>query len=244
MTDPKPLPTPDVRYMFDQSGKPTQHAYEFLERLVKVTRDANTAIAALQAASNAPSNATYIVQALNGSLSAERRLQVAAPITLTDGGANADITVAINAPVELQVLRNENDTNQNLTTIIPHDDTVPTSSEGDQILTQAITVGGSGANRVRCQVVVMGAVASANNALTVALFRGTVCLDVKEHVFTTTNFPSTITIDFMETPAAGAQTYSVRAGPSASTARINGTSAARLFGGASKCSLTVTEYKG
>lgn len=95
MTDPKPLPHPDVRYMLDASGKPTQQAYEFLERLVKVTKDANAAIAALQATTYAPTGAQYVLVANDGTLSADRKLTAGANISLTDGGANGDLTIAV-----------------------------------------------------------------------------------------------------------------------------------------------------
>jgi len=41
----------------------------------------------------APVDASYVVIALSGSLDAERRLQVGTGLTLTDGGANGDITI-------------------------------------------------------------------------------------------------------------------------------------------------------
>lgn len=46
----------------------------------------------------APDSASYITVALSGSLSAERRLQVASPISLADGGANGDITIGLTVP--------------------------------------------------------------------------------------------------------------------------------------------------
>lgn len=101
MSDPKPLPHPDVRYMFDASGKPTQQAYEFLERLVKVAKDANEAIAAAQAAitalgTPAQNNLAFVTIGNTGSLSAERAITAGAEISVTDGGANAGVTIAYN----------------------------------------------------------------------------------------------------------------------------------------------------
>ena len=43
----------------------------------------------------APTNATYVVVSLSGSLSAERRAQASSPLSLTDGGANGDLTWGI-----------------------------------------------------------------------------------------------------------------------------------------------------
>ncbi len=45
------------------------------------------------AAGGAPTGAQYVVIALDGTLTAERRLQVAKPLRLTDGGANGDVTL-------------------------------------------------------------------------------------------------------------------------------------------------------
>jgi len=42
---------------------------------------------------NAPSNAPFVVQALNALLSAERVLAINLPLQLTDGGANGNITI-------------------------------------------------------------------------------------------------------------------------------------------------------
>ena len=48
----------------------------------------------------APADAPYVVVTLNGDLSAERRLQVGAILSLTDGGANGDITVGLDSKDE------------------------------------------------------------------------------------------------------------------------------------------------
>ena len=47
------------------------------------------------AGGGAPTNATYVVVSLSGSLSAERRAQASSPLSLTDGGANGDLTWGI-----------------------------------------------------------------------------------------------------------------------------------------------------
>lgn len=47
----------------------------------------------------APTTASYVVVGLDGTLTAERRLQVSADLSLTDGGANGDITVGLAAGV-------------------------------------------------------------------------------------------------------------------------------------------------
>lgn len=51
----------------------------------------------------APTTAQYVVMALDGTLTAERKLTVTSPITLTDGGANGNATLALSTPA-LQAL--------------------------------------------------------------------------------------------------------------------------------------------
>lgn len=50
-------------------------------------------IAATGGGGGAPVSASYVVIALDGTLTGERRLQVGAPLTLVDGGANGDVTL-------------------------------------------------------------------------------------------------------------------------------------------------------
>lgn len=165
----------------------------------------------------------------------------------TSIATTAFVTTAVAAGAAghpLQTLQNVYTTNADITATIPLDDTTPLISEGTEVLTQAITVAAT-ANKVRAQVVVNGAVSNASTAFTTALFRGTACIDAKANTFPTQNFPATVTMDVLDSPAtAGAVTYSVRVGPSSNTARLNGSAVGRQFGGTSKCTLTVTEIKG
>lgn len=134
-------------------------------------------------------------------------------------------------------------TNTPITTVIPLDDTPPLISEGTEILTAAITPKTT-TNKLRCRVSGMGA---GNGALSwiVALFQGSTCIDVGYVTSPAANQSCSIALEAEYTPAAtSAQTISVRAGPaSAGTIRFNGTSAARLFGGAANATLVVEEIK-
>ena len=49
----------------------------------------------------APTNATYVTMSLDATLTNERRLQVGSPITMVDGGANADVTLDFDETVAL-----------------------------------------------------------------------------------------------------------------------------------------------
>lgn len=59
-----------------------------------VTATAVGANATVTIPSGAPTNSSYVVIALDATLTAERNLAVTAPMTLTDGGANAAVTLA------------------------------------------------------------------------------------------------------------------------------------------------------
>lgn len=77
-----------------------------------------------------------------------------------------------------------------------------------------------------------------------ALFRGTNCLNAAANLAAVDDTGSIITMDVLDAPGSvGPHTYSVRVGNSsgAQTPRLNGTQAARRFGGAAKCTLTLLE---
>jgi hypothetical protein len=93
---------------------------------------------------------------------------------------------------------------------------------------------------VLCHVSVWGD-ASTTDEIVVALFRGTTC--IQAGAFRTT-VSMGLTLSFLDSPAsASSQIYSVRVGPATggTTVRLNGTDSARRFGGASSCTLTVSE---
>ena len=139
----------------------------------------------------------------------------------------------------LQVLQTTNTTNTDLSTTIPQDDTTPTSSEGTSVLSQAITPA-STSSRIKCEVALFGE--ADDESLIVALFRGTTCIDVKVGFGAFPDRPVFIGMDYIDSPATtSSTTYSVRVGASSGTARINGTSTTRLFGGTAKATLILTE---
>lgn len=145
----------------------------------------------------------------------------------------------------LQVLETTYTTNASLSVAIPDDDTVPLSTEGTQVLSQAITPA-SNTNKVLCTVDMWGEGDNATGAyITAALFRGTTCIAVKS-VQTIDGVPSVfrngLCLNFLDSPAsASAQTYTVRVGANAGSLRLNGTIAGRKYGGASSATLTVME---
>jgi len=159
------------------------------------------------------------------------------------GGIRANgqalIAPTVTAPVFVGRYYAEYATNADLATIIPLDDTIPTSTEGTQILSIPVTTT-TATQRVRLRV---GGICAplGNDVPIIALFRGTTCVQVTAGMrpFGVLYY-SSIYAEFEEQPgAAGVYTYSVRVGASASTMRMNGTSSVRLFGGAAKTTLTI-----
>lgn len=133
-------------------------------------------------------------------------------------------------------------TNVALTTQIPLDDTIPQNTEGSQILSATITPKTT-SNKVRILVTGSGALSS-NGAYVVAVYGSAADALASWAVnVPTTNGPVPYSFEFEHSPASTSlQTYTVRVGPtSALTLRMNGTSAGRLFGGVSRCTIKLEE---
>ena len=155
----------------------------------------------------------------------------------------ADGTWAPPASAVLQVLQTVYTANVALTTALPIDDTVPLITEGAEVLALAITPS-SASNNILCEVDLWG---SGNSfPLAAALFRGSTCINANEWVFVGVAQAESGSMCILDSPAStSAQTYSVRVGTSAGNAcRLNGHGTGRLFGGAGKCTLTLTEIAG
>lgn len=135
-------------------------------------------------------------------------------------------------------------TNANLTTVIPDDDTIPTSTEGDQILSVSITPKTT-TNKLRCRFSGFGAPAASSYNMIAAMFQGTTCIDVSAISPTIANHRMNFAMEAEYTPGVtSSQTISVRVGPGAAgTVRMNGNTAGRFFGGAANATLIVEEIK-
>jgi hypothetical protein len=131
------------------------------------------------------------------------------------------------------------------TTVIPYDDTIPTSSEGDEFLSQAIIPRGA-----PNLLVVEAALHLANSGaaqLAGALFQdaGAAAIATAWQTLDTADFVRRVAID--HTLLAGtvsSTTLKVRAGGTAGTTTVNGTAAARRFGGVANSFIKVTEIMG
>lgn len=135
-------------------------------------------------------------------------------------------------------------TNADLTTTIPLDDTVPTSSEGTQIISQAFTAK-STTNRLRLRF--RGEVTSATGPtnLVCAIFSGSTCLRANYLTITTAQYSFESVLEVETIPGSTSSvTYSVRIGPAAATPnaiRLNGNGSGRLLGGSAAATLVIEE---
>ena len=128
------------------------------------------------------------------------------------------------------------------TTTIPRDDTIPASTEGEEILSKAITAT-STVNRVRVQYGVPNFTASAAQNVAVPLISSatSAAKQVLSSIVVAANDANCVHGEFTE--SAASVTWSVRIGPSsASTVYVNGSTTARLYGGAQAAYLYITEY--
>lgn len=170
-------------------------------------------------------------------------------ITL-DGAPTADLHAATKKYVDdagggkiAQVLQVSYGTAATLTDVIPLDNTVPTSSEGTEVLSLNITPETT-ASKVLATVEVAGYPQANGAKMIVALFRGSTCIQARAMgTSATVTMLAVIPLELLDSPAtAGAITYSVRVGPSTGNLHINrydGSTAA--FGAAGMCTLTLME---
>lgn len=126
--------------------------------------------------------------------------------------------------------------NTNITTVLPADDTVPTSSEGDEICSVSVTTTNA-TQRVRLHFDGQASFGSTTITICVAAFRDTTNIAAKairtQGDSGTNNGLIPISLLTEDAPGAAATyTYSVRVGPGAAgTIRMNGTVSGRYFGG-------------
>lgn len=130
------------------------------------------------------------------------------------------------------------------TTTIPHDDTIPQNTEGDEYMTLAITPTSS-SHKLKIEVVVMLSATNASQWLAAALFQDTTA----NALAAGTVFDATATAmqiiaftHYMTAGTTSSTTFKVRAGRDvAGTTTFNGQSGGRIFGGVLASSITITE---
>lgn len=129
------------------------------------------------------------------------------------------------------------------TTLIPSDDTIPQITEGDQYMSLAITPT-SATNKLIIHAIVHGS-HSVSSTNAVALFQDATANSLATtSVFETTGTGrDTVPLTHpMVSGTTSSTTFRIRVGgSSAGTFTFNGTGAARIYGGVSSSSLTITE---
>lgn len=163
-------------------------------------------------------------------------------LAAVDSVARTNLATSFGSVVVQSVDATPYTANTGLTTDIPQDDTIPLVSEGDEILTAAITPTSS-ANKIRLSVSGFGLPSGSASLLIVAIFRGSTCINVRamgdNGVFCAID---TVIVDSPATTSA--TTYSVRVGsPGSTVIYMNGSSSSRLFGGSAKCTMRLEEIQ-
>lgn len=130
------------------------------------------------------------------------------------------------------------------TTTIPIGDSIPTSSQGTQFMSLAVTPQNT-ANKLRIDVVLIASM-SVTEYINVALFQdsGSAAISTAVQFAGVATGPQTVSFSFeMTAGTVSATTFKVRAGPStAGTMTFNGASGTRIFGGTLASSIIITEF--
>jgi hypothetical protein len=154
--------------------------------------------------------------------------------------AGSEISTAV-----AQVVRDSDATYTTITTDMPYDDSIPQNTEGDEILSVAITPTNANST-LRIRAVIPHGASIEAAAMQCAIFVDTTAGAIAATSSNTGNSSSMATLVLEHTLTAGstsARTYKVRCGPEAggSTMYINGDAAGRKLGGVMKATLEVEE---
>lgn len=162
----------------------------------------------------------------------------------TSNGAGAVPTFQAAGGALLQQVRTNTSSVFSIVTVIPYDDTIPQKTEGDEILTLAITpISATSVLMIESTFFVLGSeISNASSAFFVDA--------VSDALYTSTltyggaGYTQVMKMEYYESSAStSARTYKLRVGPSAGTLRINADNVGvRKFGGTAIATLTVTEY--
>lgn len=132
------------------------------------------------------------------------------------------------------------------TTTFPLDDTLPTSSEGTEIGSQAITLGSS-SSRVHIQARIHGSSGGNCRGVSIALFRGTTCLQTSTSTIQVAGSETNVlVINHIDSPStSGSVTYSIRIGANPTSAEWScgrESLASKNYGDTLKDGATLVEY--
>lgn len=162
---------------------------------------------------------------------------------ITDAGTRTRIEAKVGRGSVVQSVVGTYAANANLSTVIPYDDTIPTSSEGTQIISVSITPR-STTNKLRIRFSGVAVGDGIAIAMAAAIFNGgAAAIGAAVIVAPAAGHSHMLSVPDVEyTPGVlTAQTITVRAGPSSGNMRFNGSHAARIFGGVQVAALVVEE---
>lgn len=153
----------------------------------------------------------------------------------------------------VQVQNTDDNAFHDITTAMPVDDTIPQKTEGDEVMTCAITPKAT-TNKLKIEVkVVAGVDSDSRSNVGVALFQDDTANALAGAIQTVTkgsggssDVIGTIAFThYMEAGTTSATTFKVRVGMETgqSDVSVNGTKGARLYGGVMSSSITITEIK-
>ena len=127
---------------------------------------------------------------------------------------------------------------------MPWDDTIPQITEGNEYMTLAITPT-SATNKLKIDVVFIGAHTGAPHNLTAALFQDATVNALACATMQNNTYLNTITFShYMTADTTSATTFRIRAGSSGgATTTFNGQAGARKNGGVLASSITITEIQ-
>jgi len=134
-------------------------------------------------------------------------------------------------------------TYSSITTVIPIDDTIPQNTEGDEILTVAITPTNA-SNRLRIEAICEMVNAGSNLDCSMALFQDSMAgaLAAATKQLGGSGVYSQIVLSHeMAAGGTSAITFKIRIGPGSGTIYLNGNASNRIFGGVTATRLRVTE---
>lgn len=147
----------------------------------------------------------------------------------------------------VQIVNTQTGALNNITTQIPDDDTIPQITEGEEIMTLAITPT-SATNKLKIDVVVNGS-NEAGLGFIVALFETTThatnaIAGAVPQNFPTGNRPTCVSFThYMTAPGTSEYTFRVRMGSDVLESNFNGINTGGLLGGVLASSITITEIK-
>jgi hypothetical protein len=172
---------------------------------------------------------------------------IPAPTTALQAATKGYVDASHPSGSQIQVVNYQTGAVATGTTIIPFDDTIPTSGEGTQFMSLAVTPTAAG-NTLKIEVEAVVSSTAPNQAVTLALFLAGTVSAIATTVVTTpyayTPVLMHLTFFIKGSLVTGGMTFQVRIGPSSSaTLTLNGSASARKMGGGMASSITVTEIQ-